>query len=67
MKPYIVATNSDYTIICLAKDKKSAMLKANRFYREQYGENRDDWTAYDLKTYLATESIDIMPIRAWME
>lgn len=67
MKPYIVATNSAYTILCLAEDEKSAVAKADEFYRKEYGESRNDWEAYNLQEYLSTEEIDIMPIRAWFD
>ncbi len=67
MKLYIVATNSAYTILCLAEDEKSAVAKADEFYRKEYGESRNDWEAYDLQEYLSDNEMDIMPIQAWLD
>lgn len=65
MKAYIVATCSEYTVLTLADSKKEAELKANVHYYNEYGEIRNDWTAYKLKSYL--EPNEVMAIRSWYE
>ena len=58
LKPFLVATNADYTAITLAKSKKDAIQKVSAFYADEYGEDRDDWVAYDLATeYLDYDTI----------
>lgn len=48
-KVYLVATNADYTVYVNALDEEEAIRKANRYYRKKYGEERNDFEAYDLK------------------
>ena len=68
-KVFIVATKADYTIICVAKNEKQAVKKANQYYNREYGERRDDWEAYDAIDYLNSEAWyeggELMAIRAW--
>lgn len=67
MKSYIVATNADYTILCLADNKEQAQKKANAFYKKQYGESRNDWTAYELSDYLNDSDNNAMAIKSWTD
>ena len=64
-KIFVVATNADYTILCLAEDKEQAVKKSNLYYMQKYGEERDDWEAYEAVSYV--EDNEIMPIRAWVD
>ncbi len=66
MKSFIVTTNSDYTILCLADNQDEAVQKASSYYEEQYEEERDDWEAYELDSYLEDEG-DILPIKTWLD
>lgn len=66
-RAFIVATNSDYTVLCCAENAAHAVRKAARYYKEEYDEERDDWTAYDLvKDYFDFDD-DVMAIRAWVD
>ena len=58
LKPFLVATNSNYTVITLAVDKKDAIQKVAEFYEYEYGKPRDDWEAYDLnEEYLGLDEV----------
>lgn len=68
MRTFLVATNANYTVLVLAKNEQSAINKANKLYKRDYGETREDWTAYDLAEYLKEdrgEDFDAMPILSW--
>lgn len=66
MKTYLVATHSDYTVLIVAKSEAEAVKKADLFYFQEYGEGREDWTAYELEQYLKDESeLGAMPIHSW--
>lgn len=58
LKPFLIATHADYTAITLAKNSEDAIRKVADFYFEEYGEDRDDWVAYDLTTeYLEPDEV----------
>ena len=58
LKPFIVATYTDYTIMLMATDVDDAIVRASEYYFSKYGEDRDDWTAYDLTgDYLEEDTI----------
>lgn len=68
MKTYLVTSHSNYSVLVLAKDEKSAINKANKLYKRDYDETREDFTAYDLSEYLKAdrgEDFDAMPIMSW--
>ena len=66
MKTYIVATHANYTVLVLAKNEQSAINKANKLYKRDYGETREDFTAYELAEYLRDDrEFDAMPIMSW--
>jgi hypothetical protein len=48
LKPFVVATNTEYTVIVMATDAEDAVWKASDYYFSKEGEERDDWVAYDL-------------------
>ena len=73
MKTFIVATDTDYTVLCLAENERQAEIIANIYYCQHYGEARHDWTAYEINSYLEDwiekpEIIPhVMPIRSLMD
>jgi len=66
MKVFIVATNADYTLLLKAKNEMDAIKKANKYYYQEYGEKRNDFTAYDAMDYLK-DGDEILPFRAWID
>ena len=59
-KTFIVATNADLTLLCIATDEKEAIKKANLY------EEREDWEAYDAIDYL-NDMDGVMAIRSWVK
>ena len=57
MKAFVVATNANYAAITLAETKEDAIQKVALFYFDEYDEDRDDWTAYDLEDYLEPDEV----------
>ena len=51
LKPYIVATNTNITCVCIAKSKKDAIARCKRQYYLQDDCNPDEWVAYDFISY----------------
>lgn len=51
-KPYVVATNADYTLVVMAHDEEDAVDVAYEYTLETYGEERDDFVAYDMINFL---------------
>lgn len=66
LKPYLIATNADYTLLTRAESSEDALRNAAEFYYTVYGEFRDDWVAYDLTTDEYLEPDDVYEIRVWM-
>lgn len=66
LKPYLIATHADYTVLTRAKSKEDAIQKVADFYFDEYGVDRDDWVAYDLTTDEYLEPDEVYEIRAWM-
>ena len=64
-KVFIVVTNSDYMILCVAQNEKEAIKKSQRYYKQENGEGRNDWEAYEAIEYLNNRD-GIMPIRTWI-
>ena len=56
-KPYIVATETKVTCVCMAKDKTDAVNKCfNQYYEEspwKYPSGPVLWEAYDFKEYFS--------------
>ena len=65
LKPYLIATDANYTVLTRAESKEDAIQKVSDFYFDEYGANRDDWVAYDLTTDEYLEPDDVFEIRAW--
>ena len=57
MKAFVVATNANYAAITLAETQEDAIQKVALFYFDEYDEDRDDWTAYDLEDYLEPDEV----------
>jgi hypothetical protein len=56
LKPYIVATNTDITCICLAKNKRDAVAKCKRQYKAEFGSLYPEiWEAYDFIKYFTDQ------------
>lgn len=55
MKVYVVATNTDYTILIKANTSQEAIEKAESFYARSYGESRYDWEAYPVEEWLGDD------------
>ena len=57
LKPYIVATETNVTCVCLATDKTNAVNKCfNQYYEEspwKYPNGPVHWEAYDFKEYFS--------------
>lgn len=52
LKPYIVATNTDVTCVCMAKDKRDAVKRCKNQYLNEFGELYPEiWEAYDFVEY----------------
>lgn len=52
LKPYIVATNTDVTCVCMAKSKKDAVERCKHQYINEFGELYPEfWEAYDFEKY----------------
>ena len=65
MNVYLVVTNTDYTILCKAESKEKAVEKANNYYMNEFGEDRDDWVAYSVEEWLSNDysGEDTVPIK----
>ena len=57
MTVYIVATDTDYTVIIRAKNPEHAKKRADDHYFKKYNERRNDWESYTLKEWLEDEPI----------
>jgi hypothetical protein len=57
LKPYVIATNTDYTLITMAESEKEALSLAVQYTLDAYGEERDDWEVYNLLDYLGTDDV----------
>ena len=52
LKPYIVATNTNVTCVCMAKNKKDAVKRCKSQYLENFGELHPElWKAYDFEKF----------------
>lgn len=51
LKPYIVATNTNVTCVCIAKNKNDAISRCKRQYYSQDDGSPDEWVAYDFVNY----------------
>lgn len=52
LKPYIVATNTNVTCVCMARSKKDAVNRCKRQYLNEFGELHPDiWEAYDFEKF----------------
>ena len=69
MNYYFIATNSAYNIITTGNSEQEAIQKANLFHLQEYGDTRDDWTAYELSGFLKEENeqgvLEVMTWCAW--
>ena len=51
MKTYIVATNTEFTVIVRAKDKTQAIKRAKTLFSNRYGGSLLVWEAYTMSEY----------------
>lgn len=52
LKPYIVATNTNVTCVCMAKNKKDAVKRCKSQYIEEFGELHPEiWNVYDFEKF----------------
>lgn len=61
MKIYIVASNTEFTVVTLAENKKQAIENARAEFWNIHGflpeESREFFTAYNARKYLADENL----------
>lgn len=57
LKPYVVVTNSDFTLLVIAEDAREALDIADQYYDYTYGDERDDWEVYDLLDFMGTDEV----------
>lgn len=66
MNYYFIATNSAYNIITTANSEQEAIKKADLYYLQEYGETREDWTAYELGDFLKDENDHgVLAVQTW--
>lgn len=61
-KAFVLATNTEYTLLVLAIDKDDAIEKAVDYTLYQYGSRvigaePSDWVAYDVVDYIKPEDV----------
>lgn len=52
MRTFLIATNTDYTLMCNAINESDAVRKAKIYYMNMYREERDDFVAYEIGGYI---------------
>lgn len=55
MKTFLIATNTDYTLMCNAINVYDAARKAKIYYMNMYGEERDDFVPYEIGDYIKND------------
>lgn len=57
LRPFIVATNADYTLLVVAENENEAIDIAVQYTLDAYDEERDDWEAYELLDFMGTDEV----------
>ena len=57
LKPYVVATNTDFTLLVVAQDAREALDIAIQYYADAYADKRDDWEVYELLDFMGTDEV----------
>ena len=67
LKPYIVATETNITCVCMAKDETDAVNRClSQYYDESsypYPNGQIHWTAYDFKKYFSDRNKELLILK----